>query len=121
MQLSWSDLLLLEHFQQQFYWGPFRIRELYTATHTQTLCLKGECKSLYIDPGLSHPTCRIWHFWCFGMRDSSIKLYQGRFRLDVKNNFFSERVVVLHWNRLLRKVVESPSLRVCGCGTEEHR
>jgi len=55
------------------------------------------------------------------MRDSSIKLYQGRFRLDVRNNFFSERVVVLHWNRLLRKVVESPSLRVCGCGTEGHR
>ena len=45
------------------------------------------------------------------MKENSLTLCQGRFRLDIRKYLFT-KWVVKRWNRLPREVVGSPSLEV---------
>ncbi|KAK4815284.1 hypothetical protein QYF61_024043 [Mycteria americana] len=60
--------------------------------------LKGGCREVGV--GLFSQDKRKWP-----------QVAPGRFRLDMRKFFFTERVIK-HWNRLPREVVESPSLEV---------
>ena len=66
----------------------------------------------YVNGGCKKEEDRLFSgVCCDRTRGNSLKLKEGRFRLDIMKMFFTVRVVK-HWRRLPREVVDAPSLQI---------
>lgn len=56
----------------------------------------------------------FWHITSDRTKANVLRLHQGKFRWNIRKNFFTARAV-RHWNRLPRVAVKSPFLEEFRC------
>lgn len=93
---------------RELQWFSLEKRRPMEGTSLPHTHLKGGCSEVEIG---------ICCFSSGRMRENGRKLHQGRFRLDIWNEFFFTKRVVRYWNQLPCEEVKSPSLEVSECDT----